>query len=223
LSPPPCSGDLFLAIVAELKYDRCATTGKSPGRGRDRMGDEWTVRGLVGGRHGGLVRLEGRLVPPRVLITYAGVDPGYEVAAEVRGGRPEVVGISMVAKRDGREIRPGDLHDLERDLRTLVEDAFARLAVRPEQSPDEPDAVLLWGPGSEDEVRANRRTVRASRGKPPRTELERVSALYRTGASIAAIRETMGYSSERTTTRRVRQAADAGLLPQTTMGKRRRA
>ena len=57
-----------------------------------------------------------------------------------------------------------------------------------------------------------------------KAELEQVASVYSSnvdGQPTAQVRQVLGYGSDRTAARRIKQAEDAGLLPSTTSGRKR--
>jgi hypothetical protein len=139
---------------------------------------------------------------------------------EVRDGRPECVEVHVRAKPDGRGIRTADLQVLNVDAAAV--NTFAAVALKPG------GGTWSWMfKTDEEEARRNLRTIHearmARRGKVTRAELEQVPAVYRehvASSPTRAVSLQLGYP-ERTAARRVQQAREAGLLPQTTQGKRR--
>lgn len=194
------------------------------------------VRMFAGGQHGDLLLLDDVLLHPRAVFTVVGErgEPDATVAFEVRplpehppgdpylrvhsvkDVRPEVIGIHIAAKPNGRGITTADLRSFALD--ELTTDVFTRVGT--------PHVPPFRAP--EDDYRYIGRTVRearsASRGRVTRAELEEVARVYREhvgSTPTRAVRLEGNYSSERTAARRVQQARAAGLLPKTTPGKRK--
>ncbi len=191
------------------------------------------VRRLCGGAD--LLLLDDVLLYPRAVFTVVGEggEPDATVAFEVRplpehppgnpyllthrvkDVRPEVIGIQIAAKPDGRGITTADLRSFALD--ELTTDVFTRVGV--------PKFRVTATPA--DDYRHIGRTVReartASRGRVTRAELEEVARIYRefVGSTPTRAVQLAGNYSERTAARRVQQARAAGLLPQTTPGKRK--
>jgi hypothetical protein len=193
------------------------------------------VRLFAGGQHGDLLLLDGVLLHPRAVFTVVGQggEPDATVAFEVRPQpehppgnpyllthrvkdvRPEVIGIHIAAKPNGRGITTADLRSFALDEFTT--DAFTRVGV--------PEVPPFRAP--EEDYRYIARTVRearsGSRGRVTRAELEVVARVYREHIGTTPTRavQLAGGYSERTAARRVQQARAAGLLPETTPGKRK--
>lgn len=172
-----------------------------------------------GGRHGGLVKLEGAMVPPRIRFTFdgAGDSPDLEMRFEVRNGRPECVAMTVEAKEGGRGIRTADLTVFNVDAMTV--NVFAEYAV----PVGKPRSTV---PTTEDDLRTVHREVdesRRSRRGPSDLELQQVAKVYREHVHSSPTRmvaELCDYTP-RTAARRVAQAREAGYLPPTTPGKRK--
>jgi hypothetical protein len=183
------------------------------------------VRGHQGGRHGGRVQLGNTLVPRVASLEVEGDEgaPDATVRCEIRDERPEVVEIVVRAKPGGRGIRSVDMSAFSLD--NMAINIFRQLAI-PAHDPEAPPGWTATWPLSEKawyEAEKDLHEARAAtRGRPSRDQLERVAALYREYAAdgpVKVIARLLG-TSERTAARRVRQARDAGLLPQTTPGRK---
>lgn len=174
----------------------------------------------------GYVQLGDTMVPRRATLTFTGDGETPDLVAqfEVRDGRPECVEIRVIAKRGSRGIRTADLVTFNVD--GLAVNAFLGLAQRPAGTTGD---RTVWADvvhrdaeargAQHDLIEARHR----SRGTVTPAELERVVKIYRQHADSAptkAVEELLGYSA-RTAARRVQQARAAGLLPQTTPGKRK--
>jgi hypothetical protein len=182
-----------------------------------------------------LLILDDVLLYPRALLTVVGEggEPDATVAFEVRplpehppgnpyllthrvkDVRPEVIGIHIAAKPNGRGITTADLRSFALDeLTTDVFTVVGTPQVPPFRTPVE-------------DYRHIGRTVREarsrSRGRVTRAELEEIARVYREHVGTTPTRavQLAGGYSERTAARRVQQARAAGLLPQTTPGKRK--
>jgi hypothetical protein len=187
---------------------------------------QWSHK--IGSRDSKLVRLAGDYaVPSRVEWKLTGTtgDPNLHAVFEVRDGRPECVEISIKAADKGRGLRTSDLEALQVDRMTVQ--GFTRFAMLAKYDPETnvttsvpvTDERELWDALAkvEDSVKAPRRGV-------TRAELEQVAKIYRDNIDSSptnAVQTLMGYGSHRTAARRVQQAEGAGLLPNTTKGKRR--
>jgi hypothetical protein len=194
---------------------------------------KFEIRSLIGDAD--LLVLDDVLLYPRALLTVVGEggEPDATVAFEVRplpehppgdpyarvhfvkDVRPEVIGIHISAKPNGRGITTADLRSLALDdLTTDVFTVVGTPRVPPFRTPEE-------------DYRHMGRTVREarsrSRGKVTRAELEEVAKVYRefVGSTPTRAVQLAGSYSERTAARRVQQARAAGLLPRTTPGKRK--
>jgi hypothetical protein len=182
----------------------------------------WTGRFETTAKIGrrGLVRLGEFLVPRKVTTTFDAEngDPDLVIQFEVRDGRPECVSFTVRSKPKGRGIRSADLTVFNIDGMTAT--AFSRWALAEGGTP-------VTGPPPEQLSAAARAGHPARKGRPrtaTRAELEHVAQVYRDhveGSPVQAVQQICGYGSERTAARRVEQARAAGLLPQTTPGKRR--
>jgi hypothetical protein len=193
------------------------------------------IRTFAGGQHGDLLILDDVLLHPRAVFTVVGEggepdatvafeirprplhppDDPYLRAVEVKDVRPEVIGIHIAAKPDGRGITTADLRSFALD--ELTTDVFTVVGV--------PKLRATAMPA--DDYRYIGRTMReartASRGRVTRAELEDVARVYRehVGSTPTRAVQLAGSYSERTAARRVQQARAAGLLPRTTPGKRK--
>jgi hypothetical protein len=162
-----------------------------------------------GGEPGATVAFEVRPLPEH------DPDDPYLRAVEVKDVRPEVIGIHIAAKPDGRGITTADLRSFALDeFTTDVFTVVGTPRIPPYRTP-------------EGDYRHIERTVRearsASRGRVTRAELEEVARVYRefVGSTPTRAVQLAGGYSERTAARRVQQARAAGLLPHTTPGKRK--
>jgi hypothetical protein len=188
------------------------------------------VTGFAGGKDGGYVQLGTAIVPPKAQLTFEGIKGSPDVAMrfEVRDGRPECVEIHVRAKPDGRGIRTADLLLFNLDNQTAS--VFTDLAIA-----ERGDGTAV-GPGSlitGEDVAVMRRAERdvreagmSRRGSVTRAELEDVARVFRDhvdDSPTSAVREVLGYGSDRTAARRIKQAEEAGLLPTTERGRKRKA
>jgi hypothetical protein len=173
------------------------------------------------------VRLGDALVSKKVEWGHNGDNghPDVVMRFEVRDGRPECVGIVITAKPDGRGIQTSDLEDLRIDPRAqqafrhhafpITDDQVNVQRLAADMAPTDPDYATV--DKSVHEARHGQRKPVA------RAELETVARVYRThvaGNPTRAVQEWFQYSP-RTAARRIRQARDAGLLPDTTKGKKK--
>jgi hypothetical protein len=174
----------------------------------------WFGRARVEGS-GGLIALDGgAVVPPKARMTFDGIKgtPDVVMSFEVRDSRPECTSVIVTAKPNGRGIRTADMQMFNID--NLAIGVFGQLAttgVRDQQY-------------AEQAVRSVHEARLSRRGALTRDELEEVAKVYREhldASPTKAVKLLLGYSSDRTAARRVKQAEDAGLLPKTTQGKRR--
>jgi hypothetical protein len=193
------------------------------------------VRTFAGGQHGDLLMLDDVLLHPRAafIVVGEGGEPDATVAFELRplpehppgnpyllthvveDARPEVIGIHIAAKPNGRGITTADLRSFALD--ELTTDVFTRVGVPqvpPFRSPEEDYRHI---------GRIIREARESSRGRVMRAELENVARVYREHIDTTPTRavQLAGNYSERTAARRIQQARAAGLLPKTTPGKRK--
>ena len=141
---------------------------------------------------------------------------------EMRDGVPEVVDFRLTAKAEGRAVRTADLNSWQ-PLEGLATNAFRNFArlKDPEQAGSDP-----YGPKDERDfwrIGGDLVSARAGHRGPSVAELEEVARVYRDaieGRPTEAVQVMLGYS-RRTAARRVQQARAAGLLPETTPGKKK--
>jgi hypothetical protein len=154
------------------------------------------------------------VVPQSVAVVIEGTKgaPSARIEFEIRDRKPRCTSIHVDAAVSGRGLRTGDLSTLP-SLNALADDAFAELAsVVPS---GDGDSWIGW---DVQKRRAARRDVKA-RGDD---ELREVAQAYRDNLDDRPLEavEALPYRySRRTAARRVKQARDAGFLPQTTQGK----
>ena len=107
--------------------------------------------------------------------------------------------------------------------------AFMQFAM---QSTYDPDANVTTSEPVEDErafwdaLSGVETAVKAPRRGVTRAEITKVAETYLKNADAdptTAVQNLLGYGSRRTAERRIKQAEEAGLLPRTTPGKRRRS
>jgi hypothetical protein len=173
----------------------------------------WEGRQRVTGT-GGLVALGRAVVSREALMTFEGIkgSPDVTMRFEIRDGRPECIGIVIEAKPNGRGIRSADMAMFNIDSLTVgVFGQIGTIGVRDEDYARVVDRELR-------EARYSRRSG------VTREELEKVAKDYRDhlNASPARAVALLGGYSERTAARRIKQAEEAGLLPKTTPGKKRK-
>lgn len=164
---------------------------------------------------GSLIALGSAVVSRRATMTFEGIkgSPDATVRFEVRDQKPECVEIVLKAKPNGRGIASGDLAQINVDTLTVsVFHDLATIGVR-----DEAAITASWRDLADARARARR-------GSVTRAELEDVARIYLeyadSGRPTQAVATLKGYEP-RTASRRVKQAEEAGLLPKTTVGKRR--
>ncbi len=173
------------------------------------------------------VRVGDYAFPTKVVTELEGDNgnPDITIYFEVRDGRPQVVGVHLVADAQGRQIRTSDLQSLPLDI--MVKSVFTGVAMKGTYDPEtnvtthEPvaDEREFWAA-----VNAVDTAVKAPHRGTTKAELEQVAKLYREHLDdrpVQAILTLMGYGHERTAARRVEQARAAGLLPPTTPGKKK--
>jgi hypothetical protein len=189
-------------------------------RGKTRVGSKF------GGQHGGLAKIGDVVVPRTAVYVHDGDvgEPDLEVTFEVRDGRPECVDFHVRTKPDGRGIRTADLQ-MVTNLDAIAAHLYA--AVAPVPDPEGGSAFnWMWRQDEEHTRRVQRAAYearKARRGTVTRADLEQVAKVYRENLAASPTRAVsllLGYT-ERTAARRVQQARAAGLLPETTKGKRR--
>lgn len=152
--------------------------------------------------------------------------PDLEARFEVRDGVPECVEFTLRAKPKGRAVRSADLRLFDLDGFTL--NTFTRrgaITKKPADQRSGPAAPITdereWWSANAAVADAQHRRQSVSR-----YELEEVARIYLeniNGRPTQAVEQGMGYSSARTAARRVKQAEEAGLLPATSRGRKRRA
>jgi hypothetical protein len=191
----------------------------------------WTgtaeTRAWLDSPEGGPVRVGDFLLPRKVTYNFEGDggNPDLHVRFEVRDGRPECVEIRLTAKPGGRGLRTSDTQVLTLDAMKIG--VFAETAHQVRYDPETngtrssriSDEREFWRALNEVDA-----VVKAPQRGVTQAELEQVAQVYADnvqGAPIKAVRAVLGYSSERTATRRVQQARAEGLLPATTVGKRK--
>lgn len=176
--------------------------------------------------------LGGRLLPPGadLVITGSNGHPDAVVKMEVRESKdpngerrwvPECVEVTVRAKPDGRGLLTTDVMSLD----DLVRHVFAMVGL---SVSEEPGGATRFGP--EPMTRAGYQQVkneieRARKGRPrvvTTTLLKRVAEVYLNAEEdpTGAVARETGVQA-RTAARYIQRAAEAGLLPTTTKGKRR--
>ena len=148
--------------------------------------------------------------------------PGVEARFEVRDGVPECVEFTLRSKPGGRAVRSADLRLFDLDGITL--NTFTRRGAIRKKLDDGPGHAepiadeREWWAANAAVAAAQRRRKSVSQW-----ELEEVSRIYNEnvdGHPTKAVEKAMNLSV-RTAARRVQQAREAGLLPQTTPGKKK--
>jgi hypothetical protein len=163
------------------------------------------------------VRLGDAIVPPRAAYVVDGANgsPSIRVEFEIRDGQSTCALVHIEAAAAGRGIRSGDLALPSLDRLGL--DVFTELAMSEAERPSD------WFIHPRDHKR--RTHVRGEiRSAATVAELEEVARVYRAnvhGQPRRAVREQMGYDSDRTASRRIEAARTQGYLPRTTQGKRK--
>lgn len=162
-------------------------------------------------------------VPRRVTMTLEGLrgSPDLRVECAVIDGVPGVREVHIVSKPDGEAIRDAHLNAIALDkiaLQSFMDHAM-------DVSTDGEVAVLTpVSEGTEDVLRGQLDEAQKTGRGPSQAELTEVARVYRensNNAPAAAVELRLGYS-RRTAQRRIKQAEEAGLLPPTSQGKRRR-
>jgi hypothetical protein len=183
------------------------------------MSSEGRVRWVAAGGSG-IVPLGDTWVFRKARVEVQGLRGAPDMVAEfeILDGVPECTSIRWETKPGGRGIRTSDLHVIKVD--GLTTNAFLKHAIvrRAHRSSPPRDEREHWAAvGDLGDAIATR-----NRGAN-RDELEQVAEIYREhlgGAPTAAVEKLLGYS-RRTAARRVRQARDAGLLPETEAGRKK--
>ena len=147
--------------------------------------------------------------------------PDLEARFEVRDGVPECVEFTLRTQEGGRSVRSADLRLFNIDGLTF--NAFMPQVRR--RSPRWNNTAGLPEPASREWWAASRDFTDAQqqRRSASDAELEEVARIYRAHleeAPTKAVEVGMNYSP-RTAARRVQQARAAGLLPQTSPGKKK--
>jgi hypothetical protein len=162
---------------------------------------------------------DGVFVPGRIDVDFSRdrSAPIRKLKIEVRQGIPECTEIHLVARPDGRGLRPADLEAI--DLTAWVEDILSECTYR--QTPD----GLISVPGERNSRKAIEQARKAPRRKVTPELLRRVADVYREnidGKPIGAIRDEFDVSY-RTAARYVELCRDDEfqLLPKTHHGKRK--
>lgn len=147
--------------------------------------------------------------------------PDLEARFEIRDEVPECVEFTLRSKEGGRAVRTSDLRLFEIDGFTV--NTYMRIVMRRRRKVGEAAQPLR---DERDAWAANAALVDAVRGRRSvsRWELEEVARVYTENVDQQPTRavELFLGKSARTAARRIKQAEDAGLLPPTTKGKKRR-
>jgi hypothetical protein len=183
--------------------------------------DSWKTTTKVTGPQGARIRVGKFLLPRHVFVDYAGKggQPDLHLHLEWRDDRPQVVELSIKAKRAGRGVRSSDLEVLALD--GIARAVFESVALTVEDHSDgytvATPANFLGDPDAEREFwkldKDIADAIASRRGGTTTADLEKVAAMYQkhpTGA-LQAIAAALGVS-ERTAARRVKAARAAGLL-----------
>jgi hypothetical protein len=154
-----------------------------------------------------------RHVPQTIVVSILGGSnqPDYQMKIEVRQGVPQWTEVTLRARPGGAEVRDKDLTAVRLDawLQQIVAMVSTIGGSKPQKD---------WKPALTD-------IGLAMKGRPriSREQLEQVAQIYRDhidGSPTEKVATAFG-KDRRTAGRYVRMARDAGLLPDTTKGKKR--
>lgn len=192
----------------------------------------WEIREIRGGRARfdtlvPPVKVRDRLVPPVIQVEFYGdaEQPSLEIKIEVRQGIPMCTEVRLLAKIEGREIRPSDLKAVRLD--SWIEQVVGVCSFT------QPEAggglIYQQVPIQADRTNAARARAagmtRPGRPRVSRERLEQAADIYRRhsdGTPLQVIAEVLDVS-DRTAARYVEMCRrdDYGLLPKTVQGQRK--
>ena len=159
-----------------------------------------------------------RRVPREIFVQIRGGtnQPDYELKIEVRGGVPRWAEVTLRARPDGPEVRDKDLDAIRLD--DWLEQIVAMCSVAK-------SGAGAWSkPGNDTGALADIRRAKSGRPRISRERLQKVAEIYRQhfdDRPTEAVAHAFG-KDRRTAARYVRLARDAGFLPDTTKGKKKR-
>jgi len=165
-------------------------------------------------------------MPTWVTVTYCPNDgqPSLMIRLETRHGRPQLVGLSLSADDDEREIREGDLRNLERvGIDTIVRDVLALVTFQ--LAPDDKGRLTVVPDNDASYTETldlihNLRKGRAIRTMTP-AFLKRVAKVYKEHPetprrAVANVFEV----TDRTASKYIGLARDKGYIPPPKRGRR---
>lgn len=158
------------------------------------------------------VQVGDRRVPNNIFVLIRGGanQPDYEMTIEVRDGIPRWSAVTLRARPDGPEVRDKDFGVLR--LLDWLEPIVAMCSIAHGAKPADDWTAL-----------AEIRRVTTGRPRISRERLQQVAKIYKQhydDRPTAAVAAAFG-KDPRTAARYVRLARDAGLLPDTTKGKKK--
>jgi hypothetical protein len=169
---------------------------------------------------GDRVQVGDRWVPSEILVTSRTEnEPDLTMKIEVRKGVPVYTEITFRARADGPEVRK---RDLDLPLEEWLQQIIAACSMTGSADADGRWTTLLQ-PIEDPGAVTNARRVRAGRPRSSDERLQKVADIYREnidGRPTEAVKDAFGYG-HRHAARLVQQARAAGLLPETTPGKRK--
>jgi hypothetical protein len=171
------------------------------------------------------VRVGDRLLPPFVDVTFPGIDgqPSLFMRLEVVDGVPVCVEVRVERSEGGREVRTLDLRAVR--LQDWTDDIFAAFAA---EIVDESNGVIIAKSSDDDlvDLETVRQFQAARKGKGARkldrAFLEKAAAVYRDqfdARPIEAVAGAFGVST-RTASLYITSARRAGILPETSRGRK---
>ena len=166
-----------------------------------------------------VVRVGDRLVPKRIDVELPGADgqPRLEMTIEVINGAPRCTMLKMERNDEGLEIRQRDLRQIS--LEEWVESFVALMAAEVVESDD--GSISAIYDGSPEQAKDGMRAIRDARkgSRRPMTDerKKRVAETYNAQSigGLEAVEAAFGVSRA-TAARYVRQAREAGLIPEAT-------
>jgi Family of unknown function (DUF6214) len=170
----------------------------------------------------GRVQVGDRWVPPRIIVHSAGSanEPDLRMMIEVRQGIPVYTEVTLHARPDGPEVRR---RDLDIPLDGWLEQIVAACSLIARGIDASGNWTTLVQPIEDRAALTNVRRARSGRPRIPQERLQEVADVYREHIEerpTEAVSRAFGVS-HRTAARYVQQAREAGLLPDTTPGKRK--
>lgn len=168
------------------------------------------------------VKVGDRWVPRRIVVQSPMPDqPDLRMTIEVRQGIPVYTEVTLQARSDGPDIRRKDLDIPLDDWLERFVGVCSMIAMEVDESGQ--PIRLVKKPSDRRAAMVNARRVRSGRPRIPSEHLQKVAEVYRehiTDRPTDSVRAAFGVS-HRTAARYVQQAREAGILPETTPGKRK--